>query len=236
MGFCLAMLLTLRVCFVASFLSLVVASHHHRDQDGEDDKTGEIVIEHRHRPRVHKSYGSGQYVIPPAALLPQHQHHLGDDQEPEDYFDGGGKVPDGQDSEHVHIDNFNEDDTEELQSQYDGKYVETREMAKTGNQPYMAGGYNHNNQNNPRDPFQWYDYLIDYSDEEGNNIGKLGARGSEAIFENILGSDNLASNGSGKSKDERDSAADGESEKVEKKEGSRAALRKLLRLLFAAYI
>ena len=186
MDFCLAMLLLLRVCFVASFLNLVVASHHHRDQDGEDDKTGEIVIEHRHRPRVHKSYGSGQYVIPPAALLPQHQHHLGDDQEPEDYLDLGGQDGD-------YLDDFNEDDTEEL-------------------------------------------HLAVYSDEQSNNIGKLGLRGSEAIFENILGSDNLASNGSGKSKDERDSAADGESEKVEKKEGSRAALRKLLRLLFAAYI
>ena len=182
MDFCLAMLLLLRVCFVASFLSLVVASHHHRDQDGLGEG-GEIVIEHRHRPRVHKSYGSGQYVIPAAALLPQHQHHLGDDQEPQDLG--------GQDGDY--LDDFNEDDTEEL-------------------------------------------HLAVYSDEQSNNIGKLGLRGSEAIFENILGSDNLASNGSGKSKDKRDRGADGESEKVEKKEGSRAALRKLLRLLIAAYI
>ena len=118
------------LALASCLLSLVLANHRRRaDQDGlgedlaighsQDEHDGEIVIEHRHRPRVHKSFGSGQYVIPAAALLPQRQHDLGGDQgaeESEDYFERGGEVYDGGDealeTNTVYIEDFNVDDTE----------------------------------------------------------------------------------------------------------------------------
>ena len=49
-----------------------VVTKHKRDigglnRDNDGLKKG-VVIKHRHRPSVHKSYGSGSYVIPKAAL------------------------------------------------------------------------------------------------------------------------------------------------------------------------
>ena len=112
------------LALASCLLSLVVANHRRTDQDGlgedlvighsQDEHDGEIVIEHRHRPLVHKSFGSGQYVIPAAALLPQRQHDLGGDQgaeESEDYFGRGGEVYDAE-TNTDYIEDFNVDDTE----------------------------------------------------------------------------------------------------------------------------
>ena len=112
------------LALASCLLSLVVANHRRTDQDGlgedlvighsQDEHDGEIVIEHRHRPRVHKSFGSGQYVIPAAALLPQRQHDLGGDQgaeESADYFGRGGEVYDAE-TNTDYIEDFNVDDTE----------------------------------------------------------------------------------------------------------------------------
>ena len=118
------------LALASCLLSLVLANHRRRaDQDGlgedlaighsQDEHDGEIVIEHRHRPSVHKSFGSGQYVIPAAALLPQRQHDLGDylgAEESEDNFERGGEVYDGGDealeTNTVYIEDFDVDDTE----------------------------------------------------------------------------------------------------------------------------
>ena len=60
-----------RAIDVRGFIEDVVTKHKrdigglNRDNDGL--KKG-VVIKHRHRPSVHKSYGSGSYVIPKAAL------------------------------------------------------------------------------------------------------------------------------------------------------------------------
>ena len=108
----------LSIALASCLLSLVVANHRRRDDlaigHSQDEHDGEIVIEHRHRPRVHKSFGSGQYVIPAAALLPQRQHDLGGDQgaeESADYFGRGGEVYDAE-TNTDYIEDFNVDDTE----------------------------------------------------------------------------------------------------------------------------
>ena len=232
-------------CLVTLLIGLVVGNHggwqagdqdgfggDHDDQDQDDHNAGDnIVIEHRHRPRVHKSYGSGQYVIPAGAHLTQHhddhgdhhdhhEHFLGDDQhhqgakETQDNLERGGEVYDS--GLEATLD-YNEDYSMEDNELYladgfatisratqgeDGKYVEKREKAQTHDH-YMVGG-------------------------------------GDVRFANILG-DNLGSDETGKEdkKDETliesDTAA-GPSGRVGKKEGSRTALSKLLRLLIAAYI
>ena len=204
-----------RWLLVSCLLSLGVAKHglreDHATGPNQDDHNGEIVIEHRHRPRVHKSFGSGQYVIPAAALLPQHQLDLGDNQgagESEDYFErGGGEVYEGEDealeTNNDYIEDFNVDYTE----------LYLAESSST-----ISPATQH---------------------EQGDNIEKLGA----GDFENIPGWGNLSLNPGKKTRTEErgtagpgQSGESGESDKVAKKEGSRTALSKLLRLLIAAYI
>ena len=204
-------------CLVPCLISLVVANHQGGQGVGQDGLGGDhdnyngdiIVIEHRHRPRVHKSYGSGQYVIPAGALLPQPEHYLGDDQhyqgaeESGDDLGRGGEVYDGAlEATADYYEDYSMDDNELFLAESfdkippatqdeDGKYVETREKAQT------------------------HDHMV-------------GGEDVRFILGENLGPDQTAG--------DKDDKGAGQSGRVAKKEGSRTALSKLLRLLITAYI
>ena len=245
-----------RGCLVICLINLVAANHHGWQaglSGDQDDYDGDIVIEHRHRPRVHKSYGSGQYVIPAGALLTlpehypdddQHEHYQGDDHH-EDYlgddqlehyqhYQGSGQnvIPAGALlNQHQHYQGGGEVFDGALEATVD--YNEDYSMED--NELYLADGFATISRATQGEDGKYVEKREKAQTHDHYMVG-----GGDVRFANILG-DNLGSDETGKEdkKDETliesDTAA-GPSGRVGKKEGSRTALSKLLRLLIAAYI
>ena len=246
-------------CLAICFFRLLHANHHgglgggNEDGFGEDlaivhsqdDFNGDIVIEHRHRPLVHKSYGSGQYVIPAAAIQPAVDQFYQRSEKSEEYFESGGGIDDGQGGaleanadyvEDYSLDDFNQYFAEGLDmvlpsTQGDG----TMEMAETDNQAHINHGqdyamseyYKHEYE---YDPYESYDDMKDPSHEDieqGNHVEKFGTEFVRNVKED--------GRGAGGGSDTKVVKVD-KGGQHETKEDSRMQIRKLLRLLIAAYI
>ena len=218
MGLSLAMLT--RCLLVFCLLSRVLPNLRRAEQDGLGEELGEVVIEQRHRPSVHKSYGSGQYVIPAAALLPQHQHDLSDDpaggEEPGEYFE---EVYDNGEDEALEAKSDKDFNVEDMEVNLAESFLTISPAAQYEHMDKLAGFEDIPGQDNFEDiPGQGNFENIPSQDSFENIPG-------QGSFENIPRQGNLVLDPEKKtSKDETVG------------QSSRTALSKLLRLLVAAYI
>ena len=141
-----------RVIDVGGFIEDVVTKHKrdigglNRDNDGLKK---DVVIKHRHRPSVHKSYGSGSYVIPEAALRPRVETiYQGVDESGEYFGDERFEASDdvGEDGtfDADYYKDYNRRGTEDFKVQFSEDYSQDNEFDSTG-------------------LFHSYDYLTDQS-------------------------------------------------------------------------
>lgn len=204
--------------FIEAFLT-----KHKRNIGGlirDNDKLKkDVVIKHRHRPSIHKSYGSGSYVIPEAALRPQVETiYQGADESGEYFGDERFKASDDVGEDGTFADSYKD---------YHGRGSE-------GFKVQFSEDYSQDNKFDSTGLFQSYDYLTDQSANSDFEDWDTNIVTENELY-NIPESTSGEELGSSEKKTERVQEAD-LGKRIGSKEASRAAVEKLLRLLISAYI